>query len=175
MESHGMYGVPRTEKGSASQIVGVVDTDRCNAAEVADARHRHVCACHCQQAAALVVDGEGWITNLGEGSVTEESIDAERSHGSDLLNGEKLREATGVQKLNSELDREVDDLADDVGQADRRSGLAGQFDDPVGGGMYQVTGLGLRAMRSSGDRCRALSARRCFGQVRVTGGRRGEW
>ncbi|MFF5667899.1 hypothetical protein ACFY7F_34495 [Streptomyces griseofuscus] len=101
MESHGMYGIPRTEKGPASQILGVVDTARCNAAEVGDARHRHVCACHCQQAAALVVDGEGWITNLGEGAVAEEPIDAERDgHGSDLLSGEKLREATGVQKLN---------------------------------------------------------------------------
>jgi hypothetical protein len=96
-----MYGIPRAQKGPADQTIGVVDTDRCNAAEVGYARHRHVRTRHCRQAAALVIDGEDWITDLGEGSVTEDSIDAERGgHGSDLRSGGKLREATGVEKLN---------------------------------------------------------------------------
>ncbi|MGW1729230.1 Imm32 family immunity protein [Streptomyces sp. NPDC002306] len=43
-------------------------------------------ACHCQQAAVLVVDGEDGITDLGEGTVTEDAVDAQRDgHGGDLL------------------------------------------------------------------------------------------
>nr|WP_168506073.1 hypothetical protein [Streptomyces sp. S1D4-11]QIY94022.1 hypothetical protein HEP87_08105 [Streptomyces sp. S1D4-11] len=101
MEGHCVYGVARTEKGSAGQIIGAVDTNRRSAAELVHARHRRVCTRYCQQAATLVVNSEGGIANLGEGTVTEDSVDVERDgHGDDLLNGRRLREATNFKKLN---------------------------------------------------------------------------
>ncbi|MBB4790503.1 hypothetical protein [Streptomyces nodosus] len=92
MESHRVYGIASMEKGSAGQIIGAVDTDRRSTAELVQARHRYMRACHCQQATALVVDGgEDGITDLGEGTVTEDSVDAERDgHRGDLLSGQQL-------------------------------------------------------------------------------------
>jgi hypothetical protein len=92
VESHGVHGIARTEKRSAGQIIGAVDTNRRSTTELVHARH-------CQQATVLVINGEDGITDLGEGTVTEDSVDAERDgHGGDLLSGQKLREATDFKK-----------------------------------------------------------------------------
>ncbi|WP_329537728.1 hypothetical protein OG568_56375 (plasmid) [Streptomyces sp. NBC_01450] len=95
MEGHRVHWVARTEKGTAGQVIGAVDTNRRSTAELVHARH-------CQQAATLVNDSEGGITDLGEGTVTEDSVDAERSghEDDDLLNDRRPREATSFKKLN---------------------------------------------------------------------------
>ncbi|MFD9051899.1 hypothetical protein [Streptomyces zaomyceticus] len=91
------------EKGSADQITGAVDTNGRSDAELVHSRDRHVSSRHREQTAAHVVDGENGITDLGEGTVTEDSVDAERvGHGGDLLSGQYLREATDQQKAASE-------------------------------------------------------------------------
>ncbi|MFD7962935.1 hypothetical protein ACFV5J_19215 [Streptomyces zaomyceticus] len=70
------------EKGSADQITGAVDTHRRRTTELVHARHCHVRSCHRQETTDHVVDGEDGITDLGEGTVTEDSVDAERvGHG----------------------------------------------------------------------------------------------
>ncbi len=87
VEGHRMHGVARTMKGSAGQIVGAVDADRRGAAGL-------VRACHRQQSATLVGDGEYGITGLGEGTVTEDPVDTE-GHAGDLLNDHRGRAVRG--------------------------------------------------------------------------------
>ncbi|MER7812676.1 hypothetical protein [Streptomyces sp900116325] len=79
------------EKGAASQIVRAVDTNRGYTAELGNASHCHVRARHCQEVATLVTDGENGITDLGKGTVTENSVYAQRcGHDDDHLKAGKV-------------------------------------------------------------------------------------
>lgn len=81
-----MHRIVRTEKGAAGQIIGAADTNWRSAAELVRARH-------CQQAATIVGDGEGGVTDFGEGTATEDPVNTERDgHAGDLLNAQRLRE-----------------------------------------------------------------------------------
>ncbi|MFQ6394312.1 hypothetical protein ACLMAJ_12720 [Nocardia sp. KC 131] len=71
MESYGVHGVARTEQGAAGQAIAVVHTDRRTTGLV--------CTGHCQQVLTLVVDGQGRITDLSEGTVLEDPVNFE--HG----------------------------------------------------------------------------------------------
>jgi hypothetical protein len=79
VEGHRVHGVARTQKSAAGQVTDVVDTYRCHA-ELVGSRHY-------EQATTFGGDGEGGLTDLGEGSVTDNSVDTQRNgHANELLN-----------------------------------------------------------------------------------------
>jgi hypothetical protein len=71
VEGHGVHWVARPDKSAAAQIRDVVDTYR-RSAELPGTRH-------CEQTTAIVGDREGGLSDLGEGPVTEQSIDTQRT------------------------------------------------------------------------------------------------
>lgn len=81
-----------------------MDTDRCDTAELLHARHRPARARHRRQAVILVADGEDGIADLGEGTVAEDTVDAETGrHADDFLQGRSACRRTVVSRLRVSL------------------------------------------------------------------------